>query len=270
MENPGLITYDEAWLLVRPGGLSLEFEGWLYHIVVHELAHQWFGNLVTMAWWNDLWLNEAFSDWMTHGIIRRLRPEWSYDVTTVRRAGAAKHADATPAARKIRRDIAVTEDIEGLDILVYQKGAAVIGMFEGWIGEERFRDGLRAYLAKHAWGNATAADFFAAIGAAAGRDVATPFSTFLDQPGTPLVSFALVCAKGRSRLLLEQQRYLPRGSKLDEAQLWQVPVCVRLPGDRRACTLLTERRGELELDGDCPAWVMPNGQRAVADFLRKH
>jgi alanyl aminopeptidase len=136
------------------------------------------------------------------------------------------------------------------------KGATVIAMFERFVGVETFRKGVQRYLKEHAFGNGTAAEFLKAISTEAGRDVAPAFSTFLDQPGVPIVSFDLQCAK-TPHLHLTQQRYLPQGSPGGgENQLWQIPVCVRFPGGS-ACTLLDKKEGDLELKS-CPAWVMPN------------
>jgi cytosol alanyl aminopeptidase len=225
MENPGLITYREPLLpllAAKPADFTIGYQRRYASTGTHELAHQWFGNLVTMRFWDDLWLNEAFATWMAGRIIDQYKPEWGAGVGDITRRSGAIGQDSLASARRIRQAIQTEDDVESaFDGITYQKGASVIRMFERWVGPEAFREGVRAYLAKHAGGNATSADFLAAVGAAAGRDVATPFNTFLDQVGTPLVSFELRCEANQSpRLLLSQERYLPLGSRPASAPCW--------------------------------------------------
>jgi alanyl aminopeptidase len=171
-------------------------------------------------------------------------------------------SDSLVSARKIRQEIQSDDDIENaFDGITYEKGAAVLSMFEGWVGAPVFQRGVHDYLAAHAFAGGSSADLLAALSTTAGRDVATPFRTFLDQPGLPFVEASLSC-EGKPRLKLRQSRYLPVGSAGDENRAWQVPVCARYADGketRRACTLLTGREGELPLEAAaCPAWVMPN------------
>jgi alanyl aminopeptidase len=229
------------------------------------MAHLWFGDLVTMAWWDDLWLNEAFATWMSAKVIQEWRPKWDSDVSQVQRRSGALGADGLVNARKIRQPIVTNDDIRNaFDGITYGKGASVISMFELYVGAENFQKGVRRYLGEHAHKNATAADFLAAISKEAGKDVTAPWSTFLDQPGAPRVSMELKCEKGKTPVLaLAQRRHLPVGSKGDAKQTWQLPVCVRWSvggKESRACTLLASETGELPLEGAkaCPDWVLPN------------
>ncbi len=267
MENPGLVTYGHQLILSKPEvdtpGRQRSFAG----VCTHELAHQWFGDLVTMAFWDDLWLNEAFATWMTPRILEKWQPTWGQDVAQVNRRHSALGADSLVSSRRIRQPIVSNDDIaNAFDGITYSKGASVIGMFEAYVGREVFQKGVRAYLSKYAFGNATATDFLGAISEAAGKDVATPFRTFLDQPGAPLITFSLTCPGPKAPVVvaLEQKRSLPVGSTGDAAQQWQVPVCVRFSVNGkvdRACTLLTEKKAELVLDaakGRCPDWLLPN------------
>lgn len=265
MENPGLVTYGHQIILSKPEvdtpGRQRGFAG----TCTHELAHQWFGDLVTMAWWDDLWLNEAFATWMTPRILEAWQPTWAQDVGQVNRRHGAMGSDSLVNARQIRQPIVSNDDIaNAFDGITYGKGASVIGMFEAWVGRETFQKGVRAYLEKHAWKNATATDFLSAIGEASGKDVATPFHTFLDQPGAPSITFALSCPKkGAPSVALSQRRSLPVGSKGDAAKTWKVPVCVRWSSkgvESKACTLLEGATGTLELAGakSCPDWLLPN------------
>jgi alanyl aminopeptidase len=171
--------------------------------------------------------------------------------------------DSRASARKIRQPIATKHDIaNAFDGISYQKGQAVLEMFESWLGEEPFRRGVSLYLKRHAWANATAADFLAALGAASGHDVNAAFSTFLEQTGVPLVAAEVDCTGDTPRLALSQKPYRPIGAEGGADKTWQVPVCVRwgtTAGDRQ-CTLLQSARAEVVLEKarGCPAWLLPN------------
>ena len=212
------------------------------------MAHQWFGDLVTLAWWDDVWLNEAFASWMEGGIVGGYRPGWHVDVERARGAGYAMEADSLVSARRIRQPILTKDDIQNaFDGITYTKGATVLHMFESFAGAAAFQKGVRRYLADHAFGNATSADFLAAVSTDAGGAIGPAFSSFLDQPGVPVVSAELTCDKGKPpSLALRQKRYLPVGSAGSADQRWQIPVCVRWGAGKaegRACTLLGARTG---------------------------
>jgi cytosol alanyl aminopeptidase len=268
MENVGLITFFMAGMLAKPEEDTISFKRRYADIITHELAHQWFGDLVTTAWWDDIWLNEAFATWMEAKIITRFQPSWTYEALHARDRGFVRQGDSLLSARSVRQPIASKDDIaNAFDAITYQKGAAVLDMFEAYLGPETFQKGVRRYLSEHAFGNATAKDFLGALSAETGRDVGPAVSTFLDQPGVPLVHAELRCDKGQKpRLELSAERYLPLGSKGKGDERWQIPVCARYDGggsgkdEPVTCTLLTESKGSLELDkaARCPAWVMPN------------
>ena len=263
MENPGLITYGSSLILARAEDDTVARRRLYAGICAHELAHMWFGDLVTMAWWDDLWLNEAFATWMARRIIHGWKPAWGADMTRITDRSTAMSADSLVSARRVRQPIRSQDDIEtGFDRITYEKGASVIAMFERWMGPEVFQRGVRRYLKQHAWKNATATDFLAALSAEAGRDVAPAFSTFLDQPGVPLITAGLDCPAGKPPVVtLAQSRYLPAGSQGSGAgeQRWQVPVCVGHPQGVE-CTLLGEETGQLVLARakGCPAWIQAN------------
>jgi len=259
MENAGLITFFREGMLAKPGEDSEAFKRRYADIMAHELAHQWFGDLVTMEWWDDIWLNEGFATWMTNKVIAKYKPEWNVDVARVRDDSKAMVSDSLVSARRIRQPIETPDDIaNAFDAITYEKGAAVLGMFESWIGEEKFRRGIHDYLKRHAHGNATSRDFFAAISDKAGLDVAPAFSSFLDQPGVPLVAPASDCKPGAPSAALAQERYLPLGSKGDPARTWIIPVCMRSASargemsrsptsepDGKVCGLLQGSKGEV-------------------------
>ena len=265
MENVGLITYGQSLLLSKPGSDTILRQREFAETAAHEMAHQWFGDLVTTAWWNDIWLNEAFATWMETKITGEWKPEWDEDVSRVEQSQGAMQLDSLVSTRKIRQPIESDNDIaNAFDGITYQKGAAVIGMFENWIGGERFRDGVRAYMKRHAGGNATTADFLAAIGEAAGKNIAPAFNSFLDQAGVPLVTASLDCADGIAKVNLSQKRSLPIGSAGADRELWRIPVCLTYESGGKAvgqCELMVDPKTEVKLNRakGCPAWVLPNG-----------
>jgi alanyl aminopeptidase len=202
------------------------------------------------------------------------------DVTEVDARLGAMRKDELASSRAIRQPIESNHDIaNAFDDITYEKGAAVIEMFEHWIGPEKFRSGVQLYLKQHAWGNATASDFEAAISSVAGQNIAPVFSSFLDQPGVPEISAALKCGK-KPTLELEQKRSVPIGSQA-KAQMWQVPVCIAYQAGgtvQRQCTVVADAKAEMELADaqTCPAWLLLNdgesGYYQVAyqdDLLKK-
>jgi len=273
MENAGLITWTETFILAPPEEETAQFTRLFAVVALHEIAHQWFGDYVTLAWWDDTWLNESFATWVSEKLTREWKQEWQRDVALVLDRSDTLDRDIMKTTRRIRKPIEGNGDIDNaFDDMSYGKGGAVLAMFERWIGPEKFRAGIQAYLTAHAWKNATAADFLAALEKAGGPGVGASFSTFLDQPGFPLVTASLRCGAdvsggGRAavpRLDLSQTRLMPTGSS-DPAARWRVPVCARwggASGSGRACSLLTEERGELPLagarPGTCPDWVLAN------------
>ncbi|HLA78705.1 MAG TPA: M1 family aminopeptidase [Vicinamibacteria bacterium] len=261
MENAGLVTYQQAILLRKPEEENIGFRRGFAGTCAHELAHMWFGDLVTMAWWDDLWLNESFASWMGAKVTDRFKPEWDVKVQRVSSRSGAMGQDSLATSRKIRQPIENEHDIaNAFDGITYAKGEAILEMFESYLGEEPFRRGVTGYLKRHAWGNATAHDFLAALSP---PDILA-FSTFLDQSGVPLVTAELACGEGQPRLKLSQKPYRPIGSKDASSKTWRIPVCVRYPGGKgRQCTLLDQASTELPLEtASCPAWVQPNDNGA--------
>lgn len=219
-ESEFLVLFDEKTAPLRQRSA---YAG----VMAHELAHQWVGDLVTAAWWDDIWLNEAFATWMGHKTVDAWDPKLDAAMDLLRGVQGAIGADALVSARAIRQPIASTNDIENaFDSITYQKGGGVLAMFERWVGPETFQRGVHEYLAQHRFGSATADDFLGAVSRVAGKDVKIPFHTFLDQPGVPFLEAEVRC-DGAPRLHLKQSRYLPLGSTGDAAKTWQIPVCAR-------------------------------------------
>jgi alanyl aminopeptidase len=262
MENVGLITFRETLLLLDEGAPERQKRAYAY-VMAHELAHQWFGNLVTLEWWDDLWLNEAFATWMGFKATGAVYPDYHADLTLLQSVHSAMHVDSMVTARQIRQPIESNHDIRNaFDAITYRKGGGVLSMFEAWLGEETFRNGVRAYLRAKTDSTATYEDLLGALDAAAdGKEVAGPFTTFLLQPGLPFLSFAVDCAGDTPTVGITQQRYLPVGSTGSTDQTWQLPVCTRYGteggDDNLACTLVQDSEATIELEA-CPAWLMPN------------
>jgi alanyl aminopeptidase len=229
-----------------------------------------------MPWWDDLWLNEAFATWMQSKITRQLHPEYRADLQLIDGANYAMQSDSLVSVRRIRQPIANNGDIEtAFDGITYQKGAAVLNMFERYLGEQVFRTGVRAYIKQHQFSSATADDLIAALAKASGKDqrFTKAMLSFLDQAGVPLVDTALSWEKlgssgGQAVLHLKQQRYLPLGSSGDTKRLWGIPVCVRYSvanSDvaKTQCELLDQEQGQMVLPGaSASSWYMPNADAA--------
>ncbi|MGA8028089.1 MAG: M1 family metallopeptidase [Bryobacteraceae bacterium] len=263
MENAGMVTYGQTIILANPARDTTNRQREYASVGAHELAHQWFGDLVTTAWWNDIWLNEAFATWTEQKILAEWKPEWKTRVEDVDSKLGAEGQDSLISARKIRQEIESKDDISNaFDSITYQKGAAVIGMFESWVGAAQFRKGVQDYLKQYAFRNATAPEFLDAVSSGSGKNITAAFSTFLNQAGVPLVSVALDCGAGTPALHLKQSRFLPLGSKGSTDQLWQIPVCVRYgTGDtgESECTMMTQPASDWTLKAKgCPAWVQAN------------
>lgn len=265
MENPGLVIFRESLLLLDANSPA-QLRRASFEVNAHELAHQWFGDTVTMPWWDDLWLNEAFATWMERRITQTLRPAQRADLRSIVATQQAMAADSLASARRVRQPIRDNGDIEGaFDSLTYGKGAAVLGMFEAWLGEQPFRDGLRRYVREHAFASATSDDLIAALQSAGdkGASFGRAMRSFLDQPGVPLVHSELDCAGGKARLRLRQQRYFPLGGGTVAAQTWGIPFCVHRGKGATSttqCQLLDRAEAEMVLDGGCPDWYLPNAQ----------
>ncbi len=216
MEHPGAVTYASSLLLLDARSASLTQRRLLAKVIAHELAHMWFGDKVTMQWWDDLWLNESFADWMGDKIAGEVFPELRMDLEVIRDAQGVMGSDARPTASAIRRPVESTETLLQDVGVQYNKGKAVLGMFEAWIGPEPFRKGVLDYIGANAWGNATADDLWKALDAASEGKVSRPLATFTDQPGLPIVE---VEPLGEGRVRLTQRRFGSEGVDLARADL---------------------------------------------------
>lgn len=263
-----MITISWNVALADPEDQSASFRERAVSVIAHEIAHHRVGDLATAAWWDDLWLNEGLATWMEQKIAHRFGPAFGINQGKLMSSLSAMYLDSLLSTPQVRREILAKEDLAVTPSeILYQKGGALLDMFEGWLGEAAFQKGMSRYLERYSFKSATTFDFLTALGEGAGRDVKSAFSTFLDKPGVPAVSLRLTCNAGAAKLALAQERMLILGSKAPAAgSLWQIPVCVRYGAGKasaRACTLLSGATGEMELpsleggNGACPEWVMP-------------
>ena len=259
MENAGLVTFDDTLLLLDKDAppSQLRFYG---EVMAHELAHMWFGDYVTPRWWDDIWLNESFADWLGNRVGAQWRPDLGGGIAQLDSALDAMDGDSRAANRPIRQQITRSQDIgAAFDGITYQKGGQVIRMFERYLGEERFKAGVRLHIARHPHGTATADQFFQAIADGA-KDprVVEAWRSFVDREGVPMVSFA---DAGGGAYSLNQQRYKPIGVDLPTDRTWLAPGCAR-SGEGVQCTLLDKATGGgLKVTGTAP-WLSGNADGA--------
>ena len=273
MENAGAITYRESLLLfddtATPGRKRS------YKMVhAHELAHQWFGDLVTPVWWNDIWLNESFATWMGHVAMDMAEPGENYRRDLLSRGLSVMASDSLVNARQIRQPILSNNDISNaFDGITYSKGGAVLSMFENFLGRKDFRQGVRNYMEEFKYGAATADDFIRHLAAASTSQpeevVVEAFNSFLQQPGLPLIELSSQCEDdstgGAVNISLKQSRYFPLGSLGESDQHWKIPVCLRMGRNgesSKVCLMLTQKEQNFKLSQACPEWIIPNANSA--------
>lgn len=263
MENAGAIFYREDRLLLGEAPSVWQRRGFAY-VHAHELAHSWFGNYVTPAWWDDLWLNESFATWMAERIVSAWRPE-DFDRRGPQRSAArAMWSDRLPSTRAVRQPIAGNEGIAtAFDRITYSKGGGLLAMFERYLGEAVFREGVRRYIRRFPYGVATAEDFMAALAESAeDRGIVLAKRSLIELPGIPLLSLDWRCGEGGSaEVALRQSRYLPPGLSVAAQEPWRLPVCLAYETEgkrRRHCMQLTGEPQKLTLAGACPTWLLPN------------
>ncbi|HLY84737.1 MAG TPA: M1 family metallopeptidase, partial [Acidimicrobiales bacterium] len=257
MENLGCVTYRETALLVDHSAASqLELER-VAEVIAHETAHMWFGDLVTMKWWNGIWLNEAFATFMELTTVDQFRPEWAIWVTFGAGRSAAFATDGLRSTRPVEFPVGRPEEAEAMfDVLTYQKGAAVLRMLEQYLGPEPFRRGIALYLDQHRYANSETTDLWDAIEAASGEPARAVMDSWIYQGGYPVVS--VEASAGGDELTLSQRRFLYPGG--EGAELWQVPVSLRYSMEGRVehrRLLLTEARTTVVLPGPVD-WVVVN------------
>ena len=246
MENAGADLYADPILVLDDQATTGQKRSFGM-VVSHELSHQWFGDLVTPAWWDDVWLNESFANWMGFRIGDEWRPDLNIKAGALAEGFTAMRTDALVAGRAIHQPIPTNAQIdEAFDSITYGKGGHVVAMIAGYMGDDKFRDGVRGYMAAHRYGNATSTEFFAAMAKASGDPRIVPaMQSFTDQQGVPLITFT-PGPKGSFRL--GQSRYATLGATAP-ALRWGVPLCVRRGAGAKQCQLLTGSRTAMTLAG---------------------
>ncbi|ULQ49111.1 M1 family metallopeptidase [Liquorilactobacillus nagelii] len=222
MENWGLVTYREAYLLLDPANTALDTQKLVATVITHELAHQWFGDLVTMKWWDDLWLNESFANMMEYVAVDAIKPEWHvWEMFQESDVPAALQRDATDGVQSVHVQVNNPAEIDALfdGAIVYAKGARMLVMVRALIGDQALRAGLKQYFAAHQYSNATGADLWSALGSAAGIDVGAVMQSWLEQPGYPVVTAAIKAGE----LTLEQEQFFI-GEGKQQGRSWQIPL----------------------------------------------
>jgi aminopeptidase N/puromycin-sensitive aminopeptidase len=280
MENTGAIFYRESLLFIDDNNSSVKSHQYVFEVLAHEMAHQWFGDLVTMKWWDNVWLNESFATWMALKPSQALHPEWNAVLDAVDETDRALRVDALANTHPIRAHAETPEEINELfDAISYEKGAAVLRMMESYVSPEVFQRAVNAYLHRFAYGNATAEDFWKALTQVSGRPVDKIMPTFVDQPGAPLISVRSTCvappattvSSGRSRrsrrrvikphpkteITLSQQRFRADPEPSRGGGLWTVPVCIKAEGAKPFCQILSQPAQTVPVAG-CSAWSLVN------------
>ncbi|PPT83116.1 aminopeptidase [Xanthomonas arboricola pv. zantedeschiae] len=262
MENWGAIFTFEYSLLLDPAVANIDTKQGVFTVAAHEIAHQWFGNLVTMAWWDDLWLNEGFANWMEARTTAKLHPEWDIDKTgPALKSRAAMRRDAYATTHPVVQHVATVEQAsQAFDAITYQKGEAVIAMLEDYVGSDHWRTGVRSYIKQHQYGNAVTDQLWQQIDAVApGKQFTQVAHDFTLQPGVPLIKASSRCVGGQTAVTLEQGEFtLDRPDK--QPLRWHVPVVLR-SGNGAPVRVLVDGTAQVQVPG-CDAPVVVNaGQK---------
>jgi alanyl aminopeptidase len=259
MENAGAITYTERGILLD-NGAPIQQKRYFELLHAHEVAHMWFGDLVTPKWWDDIWLNESFASWMGNKSAAAVWPAHEFARETILDALGVMDTDSLSTARAIRQPIKSNDDIfNAFDGLTYRKGAGVLAMFESYLGEDAFREGVRTHMRRFSHGTANVHDFMESLAQGSGKPEIVPaFESFLNQPGVPLVRMKTTCS---DRDLIVELAQSPFGaSSAADKRKWSIPVCVRdaAKGRYRNCTMLSDQTATVTAHGQCGATMMPN------------
>jgi len=259
MENFGAITYRETALLIDPRTASEGAKTQVALVIAHEMAHQWFGDLVTMQWWDNLWLNEGFATWMENKPVEAMHPEWNIDQSVISGLDGTLNIDAQPTTRAIRARADTPEEIEQMfDGISYGKASDVLLTVENYVGSETFRRGVHAYLSAHLYGNATAEDFWNAQTATSHKPVDKVMEGLIGQPGVPLLIFG---EPSGGKVSVSQRRfYLSPSIDSGPSQKWTLPVCFKTADNKQDCQLLTPETTSLSVPDNQPFFANAGGK----------
>ena len=259
MENAGAVTFRESALLVDDKNASPEQRRRVAETVAHEIAHMWFGDLVTMKWWDDIWLNEGFATFMSDKPLEAWKPEWHLELGAARSGRGAVSLDAQRSTRAIRTDAETSAAINSLfDGIAYGKTAAVLRMVEHWVGEEAFRDGIREYLHKYSFGNAAAEDLWSTLTETTKRPVDQVMRSFVTQAGAPLLRATESCQNDQRRVEVAQERLLMSGDSTE--QIWAIPVCGRVLGSSDERCAIVDKKSQTLTNSGCASPLLLNAR----------
>jgi puromycin-sensitive aminopeptidase len=262
MENAGCVTYREIALLIDEQRTPLNVRKRVAEVITHELSHQWFGNLVTMQWWDDLWLNEAFATWIAFKIVDQWKPEWRIWDDFEQGKQMALRLDALGSTHPIRYEVCnASQATENFDAVTYEKGGAILRMFEGFLGEDKFRAGIRAYMARYRFSNTVADDLWNALGEASGFPIAEIAATWLTREGYPVLRLE----REGGTLRLHQDRFMLDPEAPVDAAPWIVPVVLSYQDDEGLKTrsvLMRGRTEQVDLETDSLKWICGNANGA--------
>ena len=257
MENWGAITFRETILLYDPKTSSTRTKQYIAEVISHEIAHQWFGNLVTMKWWNDLWLNESFATFMATKIVDRFYPEWDYwDQFLDDAMNTAMSLDSLKTSHPIDVNVNHPSEIrEIFDSISYDKGGCILRMLEHFVGEKNFQKGLQKYLTKHQYDNAQGSDLWNAIGQVSKQPIDKMMKTWINQVGFPL----LEVKRNASTLTLKQSRFLLEGDKNPSKKTWSIPLVIE-EGNQRMKKLMTKKSEKIHLKNKDRNFIINSGR----------
>lgn len=260
MENWGAIFTFENSILLDPRVATQSDKEVSFLVAAHEMAHQWFGDLVTMAWWDDLWLNEGFASWMESRTTTRLHPEWNWELRAVGTREGAMERDALATTHPVVQRIATVEQAsQAFDSITYSKGEAVIRMLESYVGEDAWRTGVRSYMAKHAYGNTVSDDLWREIEKSARKPITAIAHDFTLQPGVPLIRVSdAVCKNGQTTIQLTQGEF-SKDQENKKPLSWRVPVIAQTVGGTTVRTVVSGGKASMTLPG-CGAVLVNAGQ----------
>jgi aminopeptidase N len=259
MENWGALLFFERWVLFDPSTTAEAARQGVAVTVAHEMAHQWFGNLVTMKWWDDLWLNEGFASWMENYSVDALLPTWQIWLQTRRERESAMRLDARRGSHPVVQKVASANEANAaFDDITYRKGQAIVRMLESWLGPDPFRAGMRSWMREHAYGNASTDDLWIALERDSKFPVREVATSFTSQAGLPLIEASSRCDGDRTKLTLSQSRF-SAGDANARAHSWSIPLILQPLGGKASRILLREARGEFDLPGCAPVIVNAGG-----------
>ncbi|MGE5322053.1 MAG: M1 family metallopeptidase [Actinomycetota bacterium] len=294
MENTAAIFYRESDLFIDDKNSSVGSHQNVFEVLAHEMAHQWFGDLVTMKWWDNIWLNEGFATWMEKKPSQALHPEWNASLEAVADTNDALRVDSLRNTHPIRARAETPDEInEMFDSISYQKGAAILRMLESYVSPDVFRRGVNAYLRKYQYSNATAEDFWDVMTAISGRPVDKIMTTFVEQPGVPLIEVKSTCvpappeprvryrrrhrryrrriapAPPKTEIGLRQSRFfLADPDEKAAPATWMVPLCVKAADAKPFCQIVGQKDAVVPVAGGCAPWLFVNAN--ATGYYRTH